>query len=55
MTAIAAVGDLNGDGHPDLVGRDSTGSVWLYPNTGSATLGSRSLLASAWGTNTWIG
>jgi hypothetical protein len=30
-----AVGDLNGDGKPDLVLADSRGFFWYYPNTGT--------------------
>jgi hypothetical protein len=30
-------GDLTGDGRADIVGRKPDGSLWLYPNTGSAT------------------
>jgi FG-GAP-like repeat len=32
-----AVGDLNGDGKPDLVLADSRGFFWFYPNSGTAT------------------
>ena len=39
MTAIEGVADFNGDGHVDLVARDSTGAVWLYPFTGAAVIG----------------
>jgi GH25 family lysozyme M1 (1,4-beta-N-acetylmuramidase) len=35
MTAIA-LGDMNGDGRPDLMARDSGGSLWLYPNVGGS-------------------
>jgi hypothetical protein len=35
--ALAAVGDLTGDGKADLVGRDSAGKLWLYKGTGSST------------------
>ncbi|MFG1811241.1 trypsin-like serine protease [Streptomyces sp. NPDC049040] len=35
--AFAAVGDVNGDGHADLLARDTTGTLWLYKGTGSAT------------------
>jgi hypothetical protein len=35
MTAIVGVGDFNGDGHPDLVGRDAAGDLWLYPGNGA--------------------
>ena len=40
-------GDLNRDGHPDLLARGTDGRLWLVPGTG-AGLGARKLLASAW-------
>ncbi|MGW5608990.1 N-acetylmuramoyl-L-alanine amidase [Streptomyces sp. NPDC003753] len=43
-------GDVSGDGKPDLVARDSSGNVYLYPGTGSPTspYGSRSSIATGW-------
>ena len=35
MTAVVAPGDVNGDGHPDLLARDRTGILRLYRGTGS--------------------
>ncbi|ROQ31817.1 N-acetylmuramoyl-L-alanine amidase [Streptomyces sp. PanSC19] len=34
---IVSTGDLTSDGKADLIGRDSTGALWLYKGTGSAT------------------
>ncbi|WP_265564146.1 trypsin-like serine protease [Streptomyces hygroscopicus] len=36
-TAYDAVGDVTGDGNADLLTRDSSGNLWLYKGTGSAT------------------
>ena len=33
---ISGAGDLNGDGHPDLVARDASGALWLYAGNGHA-------------------
>ena len=33
---ISGAGDLNGDGHPDLVARDASGALWLYAGNGNA-------------------
>ncbi|MFI0925676.1 N-acetylmuramoyl-L-alanine amidase [Streptomyces sp. NPDC021012] len=35
--SIVSTGDLTSDGKADLIGRDSTGALWLYKGTGSAT------------------
>lgn len=34
---VTAVGDITGDGHPDLLARDFAGDLWLYQGTGSET------------------
>ncbi|MFB7539710.1 N-acetylmuramoyl-L-alanine amidase [Streptomyces zaomyceticus] len=34
---IVSTGDLTSDGKADLIGRDGTGTLWLYKGTGSAT------------------
>jgi hypothetical protein len=49
MNALAGVGDMNGDGRPDLYAREaSTGKLWLYPGRSSA-VGGRVLV----GTGGW--
>ncbi|MER6976784.1 FG-GAP-like repeat-containing protein [Streptomyces carpinensis] len=49
MNALAGVGDMDGDGRPDVYAREaSTGKLWLYPGR-SATLGGRVLA----GTGGW--
>jgi hypothetical protein len=32
---FAGLADWNGDGHQDIVARDSTGLLWLYPGDGT--------------------
>ncbi|MBD0708470.1 MULTISPECIES: N-acetylmuramoyl-L-alanine amidase [unclassified Streptomyces] len=33
---IISTGDLTSDGKPDLIGRDATGTLWLYKGSGNA-------------------
>jgi beta-lactamase class A len=48
MREITPVGDLNGDGHPDLLAvQAKTGSLFLYPGTGTS-LGAGRLLTGGW-------
>ncbi|MEZ0110824.1 PKD repeat protein [Catenulispora sp. EB89] len=45
------LGDVNGDGKPDIVAVNSAGSMYLYPNTGGSgtnTFGSPVLLGTGW-------
>lgn len=37
FTSVVAPGDLNGDGKADVLARDSTGTLWLYPGNGAVT------------------
>ncbi|MEU4268620.1 FG-GAP-like repeat-containing protein [Streptomyces sp. NPDC026092] len=47
MNALTRHGDFSGDGREDVIAREaSTGKLWLYPGTGSGTLGTRKLLGS---------
>jgi hypothetical protein len=41
--------DMNGDGNPDLVARDSGGRLWLYPSTSASGFGTRVQIGSGWG------
>jgi subtilisin family serine protease len=56
--AVTAVeNDINGDGRPDILARDSNGDLWLHPNTGNTgtnTFGTRSQVATGWNTATAI-
>ncbi|MCX3063755.1 N-acetylmuramoyl-L-alanine amidase [Streptomyces sp. GXMU-J5] len=47
---MVGAGDLNGDGKPDLVARDSSGELYLYPGTGSETApySSRKAIGGGW-------
>ncbi|MFE7313480.1 FG-GAP-like repeat-containing protein [Streptomyces sp. NPDC057555] len=46
MNALVGVGDVDGDGRPDLYAREaSTGKLWLYPGR-AAALGGRVLVGS---------
>jgi hypothetical protein len=33
MTVVDTPGDIDGNGYPDVLARDATGSLWLYPRT----------------------
>ena len=41
--------DFNGDGLTDLVARDKTGKMWLYPGSGSGAFRTRVSMGSGWG------
>jgi hypothetical protein len=43
-------GDVNGDTKPDLVARDSSGNLYLYPGTGvpTAPYGARTAIGTGW-------
>lgn len=43
-------GDWNGDGKPDLIAREkATGLLFLYPGTGTGTIGPRQQIGHGWG------
>ncbi|MDN4597181.1 FG-GAP repeat domain-containing protein [Leifsonia virtsii] len=54
MTAIVAPGDFNGDGHPDVLARDSSGVLWLYPGNGAGGWGARRAVGTGWNIMTKI-
>jgi hypothetical protein len=51
---LVSVGDLNRDGHDDLIARDASGELWMYPGTGRGGFGSRVALGGGWNTYTRI-
>ncbi|MEU8233206.1 glycoside hydrolase domain-containing protein [Actinoplanes sp. NPDC048967] len=48
MNAIVRIGDLDQDGHEDVIARQSSnGDLWFYPGTGSG-LGTRTRIGTGW-------
>ncbi|MFB7287573.1 FG-GAP-like repeat-containing protein [Actinacidiphila glaucinigra] len=48
MNALTRHGDFSRDGREDLIAREaSTGKLWLYPGTGTGSLGTRRLIGSS--------
>lgn len=41
--------DMNRDGNPDIVARDSSGRLWMYPSTATGTFGQKVQIGSGWG------
>ncbi|TPW70938.1 FG-GAP-like repeat-containing protein [Schumannella sp. 10F1B-5-1] len=48
MTAVFSPGDFDGDGVADVLARDVSGNLWLYPGDGSGGFKSRSLAGAGW-------
>jgi hypothetical protein len=48
---IVGAGDLNGDGHGDLLAQDKSNELWRYDGTGSGTFKSRVKVFSDWGSS----
>lgn len=48
MSLVTGIGDLSGDGFPDIVARDSSARLWLYYGTRTGDVGSRILLGGGW-------
>ena len=46
--------DMNGDGRSDLIARDSTGRLFLYPGDGRGGWGTRAQIGSGWSSMTGI-
>lgn len=45
---IIAPGDLTGDGLPDMLSVDSSGTMWEYPGKGNGTFSSRVQVGTGW-------
>ena len=50
MTALVGAGDMNSDGKNDLVARDGSGRLWLYPGKGNGAMGPRQQIGVGWKT-----
>jgi len=51
---LVSTGDLNQDGHDDLIARDANGVLWLYEGTGTGGFHSRVQIGTGWGIYTKI-
>ena len=49
---VTRLSDFNRDGFTDLVARDSTGLLWLYPGNGAGNFKARYQMGSGWNTMT---
>ncbi|MFI0718438.1 FG-GAP-like repeat-containing protein [Streptomyces sp. NPDC021224] len=48
MNALVGVGDANGDGKSDLLARDTSHNLWLYPGNGRNGLVARTQVDGTW-------
>ncbi|MDI9886289.1 trypsin-like serine protease [Streptomyces sp. HNM0645] len=48
MNAIVTTGDVNSDGHADVLTRDTAGKLWLYPGKGNGRFNARVAMGSGW-------
>lgn len=48
MNALVTPGDFDGDGRPDLIARDTAGTLWLYPGNGSGGYLARKSIGTGW-------
>ncbi len=47
--AVFGSGDFDGDGFDDVMGRDRSGRLWLYPGRGGYEWGSPAVVGTGWG------
>lgn len=47
-TSITSPGDLNGDGHDDLLARDASGTLWFFAGLGDGKFRPRVRLGTGW-------
>ncbi|MDH6702803.1 FG-GAP-like repeat-containing protein [Streptomyces sp. MAA16] len=45
---VVGVGDITGDGRPDLVSRDTSGTLWRNNGNGKGSFGGRTKIATGW-------
>ncbi|MEU1123550.1 trypsin-like serine protease [Streptomyces sp. NPDC005899] len=58
LNMLATTGDVNSDGHADLLGRDTAGKLWLYPGNGKssgAIFATRVAFGTGWGSYNLFG
>ena len=48
MSAIVTAGDFDGDSNADVIARDHSGELWLYPGAGTGDWFTRQNLGSGW-------
>ncbi|MFP3461270.1 S8 family serine peptidase [Arthrobacter globiformis] len=48
MSAVVAAGDFNGDGKADVLARENSGILWLYPGNGAGGWLARKQVGSGW-------
>ena len=57
VTLTGTLGDVNGDGHVDILARTPDGNLYVYPGTGGTgtkTFGERYLVGTGWNAITAI-
>ena len=54
FSAVLAAGDFTGDGKPDILARENTGILWLYPGNGRGGWLARKQVGSGWNAFTSI-